>query len=229
MKKIFTVILLSVLMCTVGGVYATWSFAEEPANSESKTLNIILNEFNWAGSEILPEDDEIGENHIELIKKIVSHPEHGLNTSNSYLNKQIKDRKNNSYFSPSRDTLGSMAITQSEELDQIFGLSSANLNFLIYFKSDTEYHIFTTNVYLGERGEINILGYNSKPGNPTVPIGQNIYPIYKTTVLKIDGVWTPIETKEGYAKSDWYDESRRNENATQIPSFDPKTFVEGKL
>ena len=35
------------------------------------------------------------------------------------------------------------------------------------------------------------------------------------------------ETKTGYAISAWYEESRSNANATQIPSFNPDTFQEG--
>ena len=230
MKKLLTIIISCVLLFSIGGVYATWEYASHPAYSVSSSLEIKISEFNWSGSGILPDDDVIGENHLALIEQIISHPEHGLNKSKSYLNEQIEKRQDGGIgWSSGRDTLGSMAVDQSEELEEIFGLSAQNLNFLIQFKSSTEYYIFTTNVYLGERGEINWLGNNSKPGNPATPIGQSIYPIYRTKVVKTNGVWAPVETKEGYAASAWYEESRRNANATQIPSFDPDTFVEGKL
>jgi hypothetical protein len=49
----------------------------------------------------------------------------------------------------------------------------------------------------------------------------------RTMVIKENGVWRAVETKLGYAESAWYEESRRNANATQIPSFDPDTFKEG--
>ena len=228
MKKILALIFSCTILFSIGSVYAMWQYAESSSRSVSYSLVIKMSEFNWSGSGNLPDDDTIGENHIALIERIVNHTEHGLNTSKSYLNEQIKDRQDGGIgWSSGRDTLGSMAVSQSDELEEIFGLSAENLTFLIQFKSNTEYYIFTTNVYLGERGEINFWGNNSKPGNPTTPIGQNIYPIYRTKVVKTNGVWAPVETKEGYAKSDWYDESRRNANATQIPSFDPNTFVEG--
>ncbi len=217
-----------ILIFSVSGVYATWKYSNINPSPVSKELEIRLGEFNWSGSGDLPTDDAIGENHISLIDQIINHPEHGLNKSNSYLNEQIEDRQDGGLgWSGGRDTLGSMAVTQSEELHDIFGLSSFNLDFLIQFKSDTEYYIFTTGVNLGEKGEINILGYNKTPGKPTVPIGDDIYPIYRTKVIKENGTWRAVETKEGYAKSAWYEESRRNANATQIPSFDPDTFTEG--
>ena len=217
------------LILSVGGVYATWKYSSSGPNPAQLEITIKLGEFDWKGSGDLPTDDAIGENHISLIDQIINHPEHGLNKSGSYLNDQIKDRQKGGIgWSGGRDTLGSMAVTQSEELNEIFSLGSHNLQFLIQFKSDTEYYIFTTGEYLGQRGEINILGNNKTPGKPTVPIGQNISPIYRTKVVKENGLWKAVETKAGYAKSAWYEESRRNATATQIPSFDPDTFQEGK-
>lgn len=217
------------MIASTGGVFATWQYSSMGPNSMHLDIPIKLGEFNWAGSGDLPTDDAIGEDHLALIQQIVNHSEHGLNTSGSYLNDQIDARQDGGVgWSGGRDTLGSMAVTQSDELNEIFGLDAKNLEFLIQFVSNTEYYIFTTGEYLGERGEINFWGNNKTPGNPTVPIGGNIYPIYRTKIVKTGGVWAATETKVGYAKSAWYEESRRNATATQIPSFDPDTFTEGK-
>jgi hypothetical protein len=228
--KRYAIILIALIMLlSTGGVYATWQYAYMGSNPAGLDITIRLGEFNWAGSGDLPTDDAIGEDHLALIQQIINHPQHGLNTSGSYLNDQIKDRQDGGIgWSGGRDTLGSMAVTQSEELTEIFGLDSSNLDFLIQFKSDTEYYIFTTGEDLGERGEINIWGNNKTPGKPNVPIGGNIYPIYRTKIVKTNGTWAAVETKVGYATSAWYEESRRNATATQIPSFDPDTFKEGK-
>jgi hypothetical protein len=229
LKRYFAALLCFMMMLSFGGVFATWQFASSGPTPAYLDIAMRLGEFNWAGSGDLPTYDEIGENHLELINQIINHPDHGLNKSGSYLNDQIKDRQDGGLgWSGGRNTLGSMAVTQSNELDEIFGLSAINLDFLIYFESSTVYYIFTTGEYLGERGEINFWGNNSKPGNPAVPIGESIYPIYRTKVVKTSGTWAATETKVGYATSDWYDESRRNANATQIPSFDPTTFREGE-
>ena len=230
MCKWLALLLCFAMLLSVGGVYATWSYTNSGPMPKDHELSIRLGEFNWAGSGDLPTDDAIGENHLSLIEQIINHPEHGLNKSKSYLNKQIEDRQDGGIgWSGGRDTLGSMAVTQSEELEDIFGLNAFALDFLIQFKSGTEYYIFTTGVYLGERGEINWLGTGNKtPGNPTTPIGQPISPIYRTRVVKQNGVWTAVETTKGYANSAWYEESRRVANATQIPSFDPDSFQEGE-
>lgn len=229
MSKWLAIFLLLAVVLTTGGVYATWHYTTTGPSPVHQEIPLRLSEFNWAGSGNLPTDDAIGENHLSLLDQIINHPEHGLNTSKSYLNEQIEERQDGGIgWSSGRDTLGSMAVTQSEELNEIFGLTSFALDFLIQFKSSTEYYIFTTGEYLGERGEINWLGNNKTPGKPAVPIGQPIYTIYRTRVVKQNGVWTAVETTSGYALSAWYEESRRNANATQIPSFDPNTFQEGK-
>lgn len=229
MNRILTLFVLLITVFTIGGVYATWQYANIGPNPGKCDISIKLGEFNWAGSGDLPTDSEIGEDHISLVQNIIDHAEHGLNKSDSYLNEQIEKRQKGGIgWRDGRDTLGSMAVDQSDELKDIFGLDANNLTFLIHIISDNEYHIYTTNVYLGERGEINWLGNNKTPGKPTVPIGQPIYVIYKTKVVKTNGEWVAVETKVGYANSAWYEESRSNANATQIPSFDPNTFKEGK-
>lgn len=231
MKSIKRVLILScvlVLIFSVGGAYATWTYSTGAVSPFEQPLDFKVGDFFWEGSGDLPTEGSIGENHLLLIENLINHSEHGLNKSDSYLNEQISARKKNSWIAGgSRDTLGSMAVTQSEELDELFGLSASKLSFVIQFVDDNTYYLFTTGVYLGERGEINWIGQNSKPGQPTVPIGDYVSPIYKTVVKKSNGTWAAQSTVEGYAVSAWYEESRSNANATQIPSFDPETFKEG--
>lgn len=223
------ILLLALVSVTVGGTFATWNYATQPADSVEHRLSFEIGDFLWDGSGDLPTDTEVGENHVSLIDNIINHPEHGLNASGSYLNEQIDARQSGGIgWRGGRDTLGSMAVTQSDELDEIFGLSASELSFLIQFVSSTKYYLFTTGVDLGERGECSWLGYNTKPGSPNVAIGDPVYPIYKTVVDYVDGKWTATSTVVGYADSAWYEESRSNANVTQIPSFDPDTFTEGE-
>ncbi len=213
------------LAVAVGGVFALWQYAGGPVLPVDEALK--LNVFPWTGSEILPEDSKIGENHRRLIDTIINGDGIGLNSANSYLNKQIQKRLDGGWFVPSRDTLGSVAVTQGDELNELFDLNTTNIIFLIHMVSDTEYHLYTTSVALGERGSVNAWGNNNKAGSPNVPLGEYIYPIYRTVVLKTAGAWAAEETAIGAAKSAWYEESRSNANATQIPSFDPDSWVEG--
>lgn len=212
--KSTTLVIAIVLILSVVGVSATWEYGLYEA--EPVYTNFRLNVFPWAGSEILPEDDEVGQNHRILIDRIIN-GEKGLNTSDSYLNEQIEYRKKRILFvKASRDTIGSMAITQGDELNKLFDLETSGLDFLIRFVDDDEYEIYTTGVYLGENG------------NPATPLDQRIFPIYKTRVLRMDGVWVPDWTKVGSAESAYYEESQLDYaiHKSKIPSFDPESWVE---
>ncbi len=223
-----TLLMALILLLSVVGVYGTWKYADKPVLTVESELKFDF--LLWTGSDILPEEDQVGQNHLALIEAIINGEGIGLNTSGSYLNEEIKDRKSRWQLGGARDTLGSVAVTQGEDLNELFSLKTQNLHFLIHFpnQNNTNYEIYTTAVDFGERGTINFWGNNDEPGKPNIPIGEYIYPIYQTIVVKENGVWVAKETNLGSAKSAWYEESRSNANATQIPSFDPDTWVEGE-
>ena len=220
-------------MVTVGGGYATWKYAHPVINAEEGTLNINLMQFEWVGSEDLPTDVE-GQNHQELVTRLVAGKDSngtviGLNNPNSRLNGYINDRLNASWLQGGKKTyFSSVAVTGGNEMAELFNAATENVTFLIDAANNLEYYIYTTSVYLGERGEINFWGNNSKDGNPSIAIGEWIYPVYKTKLTRTSTSedWTIVETKTGRAPSDWYDETRSNANATEIPCFDYKNWEE---
>ena len=228
--RLTAALLALIALASVGTVFASWQYAQ--GGVEGAETSLKLSVFPWTGSEILPEDSEEGLNHRALIENLINGSGIGLNFGNSYLNEEIEDRLKGSLLVPKRDTLGSMAVTQGSDLEDLFNLDTNGISFLIHVISDTEYHLYTTSVYLGERGTINALtGKNRTPGKPTTPIGEYISPIYKTVLLHDGEKWSAVETKVGKAISAWYDESRRDasKNGTQIPSFNPKTWVETEV
>ena len=195
-------------------------------SSATGNLLSIIN-FNFV---VADTEDNVGvNNHASLIDAMVNDPTHGLNNSNSYLNNQIASRKKGSLFVPARDTLGSMAITQGNSLESMFGSSYATnekIAFIIQFfdtnndKVIDYYYIFTTPVILGENG------------SPNIPIGSVISPVYRAKVSYNveEALWEAEEIIEGYATSAYYEESQPNWNInrSKIPSFDPDTWKEGK-
>ncbi|MBQ8549953.1 MAG: hypothetical protein IJ426_01290 [Clostridia bacterium] len=229
--KLMLLVCLLLVATTVGGVFATWRYAEDPASTVQNNVPFMLGEFTWEGSDILPDDVE-GEDHAWLIKSLVSGESGGkvigLDNPNSALNDYINDRLSGG-LGWKRDYFGSMAVTGDEEMEALFGAAAEGLSFIIQVKSSTEYYIFTTSVDLGERGEANWLGTgNRTPGKPNVPLGSYVEYVYRTKITRpsTSDKWDIIETKRGKAISDWYDENRRNANITQIPAFDPNTWVE---
>lgn len=224
LKIILSIVSLSIVV-SCSGVFASWIYAEENPVESNKELPFILNEFYWQGAEELPEDSSLGENHVVLIEKILNGTytdangnvtNIGLNNPNSYISKEIENRSNISWFSS--DTLGSMDYWERDDISKYFDTATTNLTFLIYFPegvSDT-YYLFTTSVVLGE-------------DSPNIPIGQVIYPIYRTTLVKnAEGVWEATETSTGFATSSYYENPITGSWLVKYPSFDPTTWNEGK-
>ena len=231
----FSVLILIVSLLSVGGAFAAWSYTGYAVGNQSSSLDILISDFAWVGSEILPDEEEEGHDHIWLIQNLVDGSTSGnsgigLNNPDSDLNEYINNRLKGG-LGWKRNYFGSMAVTGKNEMEALFGAAAKGLSFIIEVDENDSniYYIYTTDVYLGERGEPNWLGTSNKTkGNPTVPIGEYIEVIYRTKLVRTSSnePFDIIETKKGKAKSDWYDENRSNANVTQIPAFDVNTWVE---
>ena len=220
-------------LAVIPGVFATWNYSAFGPQEKETSISLNVADFKWDGSENLPDSVE-GEDHAWLILNIVggvssNGQEIGLNNPNSVINDRINDRLDGGW-GWSRDYFGSMAVTGGDEVSELFDAKTSGLSFIVHVESDTVYYIYTTSVYLGERGTAGLFG-NTKAGNPSIPIGEYIYPIYKTKLVRpnTSSDFEIVETKRGKAKSDWYDENRTNANMTQIPSFDINTWVETEM
>ena len=237
MKKI-SYIFLSLIVCVLGifafsfnSVNAKWFYgASKPTLPFS--ISFHLEEKVWDGSEILPDDEEAGLDHKWLIENLVegeaNGKEIGLNNPDSALNEYINNRLKGGW-GWKRDYFGSMAVTGEREMEELFGAAAKGLSFIIQVESTNVYYIYTTSIDLGERGEANWLGTSNKtPGKPTVPIGEYVDPVYRTKLVRASASdsFEIVETKQGKARSDWYDENRSNANITQIPAFDIMTWTE---
>ena len=213
-------------MTAATGVYATWAFAER-LNDDSTTVNAVMGE--WETDLVLPGGD-ISDSHKLLMRDLLS-DSIGLNnettrtflgipTNGSYLSKEIYKRKN----TWNRDTIGSMAVTQGDDLAADFQLSERDLSFLIWFVSDTEYHIFTTAVDM-EALKTETAAYDATAYETGKVV---ISPIYRTIVVYENSTWTETTSSVGHAYSAYYEESQYNNiTRSKLASFDPATWVQG--
>lgn len=221
----FPILILALcFILTIGGTLATWTYAQGRCPDVLAVLPLDV--FPWSGSEALPEDDQVGKNHRNLIETILngtieengSTTNLGLNYADSYLNNEIESRSEGSWWATS-DTLGSMDFWESSDINKYFNSSNENITFVIYFPdgvSDT-YYLYTTDLKL------------NNGNSPNIPIGENIYPIYQTVLQKnSEGIWEAVDTKVGFAPSDWYD-NRITGSLLRYPSFDPERWQEGTL
>lgn len=210
--------------CTVN-LKAAWYY--HISISENIEIPVDVKVMPWVGVEELP-NDIMGEDHEKLIETILSGTytdangnvtEIGLNNPNSYINQEIANRTQGSSWFTS-DTLGSMDFWESSDIAKYFDTETTGLEFVIWFPEDQPnvHYLFTTSVDLGESN------------NPNFPIGEDIYPIYRTKLEQnAEGEWEATETKTGYADSAYYDNPITGSWLVKYPSFDPTTWEEGKL
>ena len=229
-KGLSVVMILVTLCLMITGVFGSWTYARGDVLQRQALVNITV--FPWVGSDILPDDNEEGNNHIKLIQNLIdgsivndngSTTGIGLNDPDSELNGQLQTRQN-----WGKSTFGSMDAWTGSQYEALFGLNgeSENLSFLIYSPSTTVKYIYTTSVYLGEQGVRSESGF-------TYPTGETIYPIYRT---KLNGVrtgtqngkavytWTAESTVLGSATSARYENTVFGSGLVYTPAWNPTTF-----
>jgi hypothetical protein len=216
--KLLSFVCVAMLCASSVGVYATWNYTlHNPMIERESGLSSGLAEFTWDTAEILP-SGVATQNHIHLINEIVE----DLNEEGSELNTQIDNRINRN-----RDEFGSMDFWMENKMEELFGLDTTGLSFLLHYPTDepnTRY-LYTTNIDMGE-------GTIFGNGNPNIPYGEYVYQIFQTRLELVTDEsgkqsWTPVETKLGYAESAMYPNTYAGTLLSKKPAFDPETFVEG--
>ena len=216
--KLLSLICVGMLCASCAGVYETWRYAD--GSVEEKTIGIAsgMAEFVWDTAEILP-SGVATQNHIHLINEIVE----DLNESGSELNTQIDNRENYN-----RDEFGSMDLWMENKMEQLFGLDTTGLSFLLHYPKDepnTKY-LYTTNIDMGSSGVL----WGS--GTFNIPKGEYIYQVFQTRLELVrdengNQSWTPVETKLGYAESAEYPNTYAGTWLSSTPAFDPESWTEG--
>jgi hypothetical protein len=237
-SKIMLMLTSFILLTTTAGVAATWHYSFGHADNVETSINLGLMAFDWAGSEVLP-DDVQGENHQTLINNLIN-SDAGMNTEGSYIDEQIDSRLSTSITNwTKKETFGSMDMRDSDDISDIFNLNTEKLSFMIYFPQDNKStpedesltrYIYTTSVDLGEQS-VGGGWWGSTKEN--IPVGQYVYPVYRTIVKyqaneNGEMKWVPETSEIGAAKSAFYSNDTFGSGLVQNPAFDVTTWVAGK-
>ncbi len=203
------------IVISIGSASATWLYPDTQAVSSHTSVGATLANYQWHGSEILPDDVE-GEDHATLIQTLTNNTM-GLNNPNSDLSKNLDNRVNHWLSWRAQDHYGSMDgswFDENIDMEDVFSTETLGLAFIIQVISETKYYIFTTDVFLGENG------------SPSIPLGEWIYPIYRTELVRetTDAPFDVVETKRGKAKSMYYEQILLP--PYDAPSFDIDSWVE---
>ena len=80
-----------ILVISIGGVYATWKYAEVSPDEAGHDVNVSLSVFDYPPEQILPggntEQAQLGENHLKTIDLVLNESKkgYGLNINNNVL------------------------------------------------------------------------------------------------------------------------------------------------
>ena len=207
-----------------GGVQGAWHYAMSVSGEINIPINVEV--FPWEGADQLP-GDVAGENHQKLVEAILDGTytnsdgtvtNIGLNNPNSYISQEIANRSAGNFLFRS-DILGSMDYWERNDIAKFFDTETSGLEFVLHFPNGEEepYYLYTTSAELGE-------------SDPNFPIGEKIYPIYRTEFRKNEkGEWEATETKTGYAESAYYQNPITGSWLLKYPSFNPDSWTEVEL
>lgn len=189
------------LLASIGGVFATWYFAEDTAKSVTDTMGITLSEFVWKPVEILPTESEIGENHLALIELILNENEKGYGLN--YDSKNVLEGYLNRYgvvFSNQKTSGGNLKFV-SDETNQLY--------YCVEKVSDTIYYAYTFS-----RNDL------------SMAIGTyTAIPVYRTVLEKTDK-WHAPRSYFGYAQTkSLRDMNAENTSGTLAYSIDVSTWI----
>ena len=262
MMKIMATVCALFLCTGAAGVYAAWIYPSPDLEEHPENVQMQMGEFIWDAEEVLPgeEEDANHENHIAFLETLLNGTyttknwwgqtktyDVGLNGSD-YLMPELEGRLEGKWLLnvPSRDTLGSMAVTQGDTLEDCFKAdASHNLSYVIQIidvngdkkinGSDGDYFYFFT-------FNSDLLSLESEI-DPWVR-GAWLYPIYRSTIgwttgeyITVEGVtrWAENEwivkgsSGAGSARAEYYEESQNENNKykSTLESIDPDTWVPG--
>ena len=170
--KLSLILGMMILCASVGGVFATWYFAEEPSSDVKNSQNITISEFVWAPEEILPITP--GQNYLDLLESILNNRKNGLNSSKDALERAvIKETLLHSSYNLQGGNIKHLFIDEA----------CRELDFLIEYINDDEFHVYM---------------YNSDEAK-TSAVGVTKIQVYMTILTRENSKWVGKEAQVGYA------------------------------
>lgn len=140
MRYRLTLISAFLFLFTVSGVFAAWQYALGFVDDQSSYVGVSLSAFDYPPEEVLPDDEEadkIGENHLDLIKKILNEVSYGLNATKKPIIHETLNKVGDVIYSQQNVQGGNLKHLMIDKT------SSYSLLFQIEYVSDNEYITYT--------------------------------------------------------------------------------------
>ena len=173
-RLMLSILCLTLFFTSIGGVYATWKYAEQSIDDVQTEQNVTLSHFIWEPEEILPTVTP-GQNFLDLLNSILNNVKNGLNSSKDALEKAVVNK----------GLLHSSHNLQGGNIKHLFiNEECRELDFLFQYISDTEFHL-----YMYKESDVK-----------TGAVGVSEIAVYMSILVKENSVWKGKEAQFGYAK-----------------------------
>lgn len=168
------ILCVMLFFASIGGVYATWKYAEQSPADAKTEQNVTLSDFVWEPEEILPTVTP-GQNFLDLHMSILNNVKNGLNSSKDALEKAVVKE----------EVLHSSHNLQGGNIKHLFiNEECRELDFLIQYVSGEEFHL-----YMYKEND-----------TKTGAVGATEISVYKSILIKENNTWYGKEAQFGYAK-----------------------------
>ena len=185
-SKYLVLLLALLLIASVSGVFAVWRYANGPVGSQFDNIGLILSEFVWAPEEILPEDESLGEDYLQLLDSILNNNKMGLNSG-----------KGDTFEDSVRQHVvlhwdQNIQGGNLKHLKDFLTGGARELDYVMYYISDTEFHVYMFENDDVDQGTLNVTQIK----------------VYKTILIYENGKWVGKESQLGYATLKYVPNSR---------------------
>ena len=202
------IFLVLILALSVGGVYAVWTYYDEPIESQDGAMGVNISVFDYTPEEILPGGDveipDIGQNHHVLIDLILneSNKGYGLNYSDNVVLHKYVERQGVAYSNQK--------------------VSGGNLKFILDPKNNTHGLYYCVEWV----SETQYYAYTFSSDELTMHAGTETEIVaYRTVFVKESGEWIATTSHYGKAKTRPLDDLGVSADPNTVPfSIDVSTW-----
>ncbi|MCD8373363.1 MAG: hypothetical protein LUD27_08715 [Clostridia bacterium] len=211
-SKIAIILACIIATLSIGTVAATWSYSDTTTKDNAE-LEVELADFTWEQSALI----------LAIVAEMNDTSSNIYSNLNSRFYGNSNGRYSHSFYGSMDNTYTTISSTVSSLLgDSSFIVRSPEDNYYANRNTYTLAYIYTTDICLGEEG------------NPTIPPGEYIYRVYRTTITRENnsGVmsdWTISTIELGYAPLCFYLEQDSSSIGNRIPSIDMVNWQAGDL
>ena len=219
-SRILALFMVIITLLTVGGVYATFIYAENPPGTILQDTSLRVESFSYVpgAGQMVSGEVAVTEKFVQEVNKIVSDP------NQTQLDEIIEARKDKGSWFFSINELAADD-PEAEGLRELLGIDNyPELTVIIKFTSGVPaYELYTTRVDVDAKDE---------NGNYIIPETEfknettYIYPVNRTTFQVLaDGTYSAQQVTVGYSRAIYYYETPTSQSTTR--TYDVSTWAEG--